>query len=47
MGDIIPLRKKPKQLQLGDRKENFNKKLEPIEWKKKEIEKLVNNIKKR
>lgn len=46
MGDLINLRKKPKKLQLGDRKENYNKKLEPIEQKKKEIKKFINNIKK-
>lgn len=47
MGDIIDLRKKPKKLHLGDRKENYNKKLEAINKKKKEIKQLINNIKKR
>jgi len=45
LGDIIYLRKKPKQLQFGDRKENFNKKFESIHQKKQEIEKMKKNIK--
>jgi len=45
VGDIIYLRKKPKQLQLGDRKENFNKKFESIQQKKQEIKKMKNNLK--
>lgn len=45
LGDIIHLRKNPNVIPLGDRKENLNKKLEPLQRKKKEIEHMKNRIK--
>ena len=45
MGNIIHLRKKPKVLQLGDRKENLNKILEPLQRKKQEIERIKGSLK--
>ena len=46
MGEIIHLHKKPKLLELGDRKENLKKKLEPLQRKKQEIERMKNSMKK-
>jgi hypothetical protein len=46
VGNIIHLHKKPRKLNLGDRKENWKKKLEPLERKKKEVAQLKKSIKK-
>ena len=45
VGYIIHLRKKPRVLQLGDRKENLKKKLEPLQRKKQEIERMKGSLK--
>jgi hypothetical protein len=45
LGKIIDLYNKPRPLRLGDRKENFNKRLEPIQRKKQEIEQMKKSIK--
>ncbi len=44
MGKIVNIRTIPKAIQLGDWKENFNKKLEPIHRKKEQIEQMKKNI---
>lgn len=45
MGEIIYLNQMPRPLELGDRKENLKKRLEPIHRKRQEVEKLKQSIK--